>query len=257
MYEAKKSRGACSADEIATGQRGSRCAGGQAEVRGEPVWYCAGGPPGKSWQGGTIRLSRPIRERGFTLTELLVALCIMGLLVALSAPAVTRIHRRVALASLSRELSCRMVSARARAVLQHQSVALVFERDAEQGWRCFIAEDGDDDGINRDDLNRGRDVKVSEVYGLTGRGASLGFLQQTAIPDPSGRGKITGDLDDPIRAGRGDIVTFTWEGTATPCSIYFTDRHSRMRVIRVYGGTGKIHMYEWQIGWPAWKRPKR
>jgi type II secretory pathway pseudopilin PulG len=219
---------------------------------------CYGGPPGKSWQSWFLLRARsgPSRQHGFTFSELLVSLCLMGLLVTVTVPAIGKLHRDAALGSLSRKLSCLMMQCRARAVMQRRSIGLVFEQDDNLKWRCFLAEDGDGDGILRSDLNRGRDRKLSEVYGLTRGGAGLGILAVQRIPDPSGRGRLGGNMNDPVRAGRGDIITFTQEGTATPCSVYLTDNHSTMRVIRVYGGTGKIHMFKWQVGWPRWQRPK-
>ncbi len=198
------------------------------------------------------------RERGMSLTELIVVVCIVGILMAATVPPMINVLRTAAMASLSRRLSSLMLSCRARAVFQRQAVALVFEQDQagnNERWRCFIVEDGDGDGVRRDDINQGRDRRVSEVLGLRSGGAGLGILQEEPVPDPGGRGFLSGDLNDPVRAGRGDIITFSKEGTATPCSVYLTDNHSSMRVIRVYGATGKIHLWQWRLGWSKWKRP--
>ncbi len=192
------------------------------------------------------------QEEGVTVGELLVVLLIVGFILAAALPALTSIHRTAAMAACSRRISTLMMSCRARAVFQRQSIGLVFERRGSgPEWRCWVVEDGDGDGIRRDDINRGRDTRVSEVHGLT----RLGILQDVQIPDPSGGGGLQGDLDDPVRAGRGDIVTFTSDGTATPCSIYLSDGWETMRVIRVYGATGKIHLFHWRAGWSRWRRP--
>jgi len=33
-----------------------------------------------------------------------------------------------------------------------------------------------------------------------------------------------------------------------------TDHHSRMRVLRVLGITGRVRAMEWRTGWEEWKR---
>ena len=84
-------------------------------------------------------------------------------------------------------------------------------------------------------------------------GAGLGILQSEFVPDPSGRGRLRGNLSDPVRAGRGNMITFTPRGTATPASLYLTDHRARMRVLRVYGGTGRVISRVWRSGWPRWR----
>jgi hypothetical protein len=142
---------------------------------------------------------------------------------------------------------------RAVAIMHRRATGLVFEESDSGAWRCYVAEDGDGDGIRRDDLECGRDPVVGAVLEIKGGGAGLGILTAEPVPDPAGSGTLGGDLGDPIRAGRGNIVTFTPDGTATPCSIYFTDHRSRMRVIRVIGVTGRIRALEWRSGWSRWK----
>jgi hypothetical protein len=119
-----------------------------------------------------------------------------------------------------------------------------------------LAEDGDGDGVHSDDLAAGRDRLVGRVLELAVGGASLGILADTAVPDPAGGGALGGDPTDPIRAGSGNIISFTPRGTASSSSVYLTDHHSRMKVLRVLGATGRARSMEWQVGWSAW-RPSR
>jgi hypothetical protein len=201
----------------------------------------------------SARASGRPSEPGFTVSEVLLTISISGLVAALALPACLDFYRSASLSALSRKLAGFLFSSRAQAVLRKQSLALVFEREGE-GWRCFMAEDGDGDGVRRDDLDRGRDPIVGEVLQLRQGAARLGILAGR-IPDPSGHGYLAGNAADPVRAGAGDIITFTAHGTATPCSLYMTDGTSEMRVIRVYGGTSKIHLLRWKTGWTEWRRP--
>ena len=127
------------------------------------------------------------------------------------------------------------------AIRSQQAHGLVFEQGEDGSWRCFIAKDGDGDGILRRDIQRRVDPIVSEVIFFEAGAAGLGILRSEFVPDPSGRGRLRGNLRDPVRAGRGDIITFTRRGTATPSSLYFTDYSSRMRVLRVYGSYDTIY----------------
>lgn len=200
-----------------------------------------------------MRLRRPLAA-GHTLVEMLVVMMVLAMLAAVTVPALEEARRAAALQGVAGRLTGLMVRCRAVAVMRGRATSLVFERKSDTGWRCFIAEDGDRDGVNRDDLRRGRDRTLGEVLHLDGRAAGLGILSGTVVPDPSGRGRLTGDLDDPVRAGRGDIITFTPARTATPSSVYLTDHHSRMRVLRVYGATGRVYSLVWREGWPEWRR---
>ncbi len=191
-------------------------------------------------------------QAGATLPEVVTVLGLCALVMVLAAPALTRAKRAAALERATTHIRALMSCGHARAVLRQQTEALVFERHAGR-WRCFLAEDGDGDGVRHEDIRRGRDPVVGEVFELGRDEAGLGILTSIPVPDPSGRGRLRGDLDDPVRAGRGDIITFTNTGTATPASVYFTNGIDRMTVLRVYGPTGKIRTLEWRRGWTAWR----
>lgn len=191
---------------------------------------------------------------GHTLVEIMVVMMLLAMLAAVSVPALEEARRAAALQAVAGRLFGLMVRCRAVAVMRGRATSLVFERTSDTTWRCFIAEDGDRDGVNRDDLRRGRDRVLGDVLHLDGRAAGLGILSGTIVPDPSGRGRLRGDPDDPVRAGRGDIITFTPARTATPSSVYLTDHHNRMRVLRVYGATGRVYSLVWRKSWPEWRR---
>ena len=194
-----------------------------------------------------------IAERGRSLVEVVVAVALLIIILAVTLPGLTEARRAAALSGASRRLQGLLFRCRAVAILNAQACALVFERRDDGTWRCFIAQDGDGDGIRRRDINRLVDPVVSEVVFFETGEAGLGILKGEFVPDPSGRGRLRGNLDDPVRAGRGDIITFTPRGTATPASIYLTDHHARMRVLRVYGGTGRVISRVWRSGWPKWR----
>ncbi len=191
--------------------------------------------------------------RGHSLIEVVVLVMVLGALLTFCLPGLAALQRAAALRAATQRLNGLMVRCRALALMRGRASSLVFERTAGSGWRCFIAEDGDGDGVRRDDLDRGRDRILGEVLQLENGTAGLGILDGR-VPDPAGRGWLDGNPDDPVRAGRGDIITFTPSSTATPSSVYLTDYHSRMRVLRVYGGTARVYQLTWSRGWSSWRR---
>lgn len=195
-----------------------------------------------------------MRDSGWTLTELVVAVAVGALLAAMTVPNLGEARRAAALRATAFRIQGLMFRCRSRAIVSQHATALVFERDANGGWRCFAAEDGDGDGVLRRDLERGDDRVLGKVVIVDPGGAGPGILRQVPVPDPLGHGWLGGDLDDPVRAGRGDIITFTPAGRATPSSIYLSDHSARMRVLRVYGGTARVRTLVWRVGWDAWRR---
>ena len=192
-------------------------------------------------------------EHGISLVEVLAMLVVLTVIVATALPGLGEARRAAAVGGASRKLKGLLFRCRAVAVLNAQATAVVFEHRDDGTWRCFIAQDGDGDGIRRRDIDRLVDPVISEVVLFEAGEAGLGILKGEFVPDPSGRGRLRGNLDDPVRAGRGDIITFTPRGTATPASIYFTDHRARMRVLRIYGGTGRVISRVWRSGWPKWR----
>jgi type II secretory pathway pseudopilin PulG len=193
-------------------------------------------------------------ESGISLIELMIAAVVLAIILTTALPGLKEARGAAAVGGASRQLQGLLFRCRAVAILNGRACAVVFERRGDGSWRCFIVQDGDGDGIRRADIDRLIDPIISEVIFFETGEAGLGILKDEFVPDPSGRGRLRGNLDDPVRAGRGDIITFTPRGTATPASIYFTDHRARMRVLRVYGGTGRVISRVWRSGWPKWRQ---
>ena len=194
-----------------------------------------------------------VQHRGISLLESLLVTAVLAIIVTTAIPELREVRRAAALRSASGQLKGLLFRCRAYAVMNARSTAAVFEQRSDGSWRCFIAVDGDGDGIRSRDIRRLVDPVVGEVIHFEAGGAGLGILQGEVVPDPSGRGRLRGNLLDPVRAGRGNMITFTPRGTASPASLYLTDHHARMRVLRVYGGTGRVISRVWRSGWPKWR----
>jgi hypothetical protein len=180
-------------------------------------------------------------------------LAVVGTFMVVGAPALDDAKRGAALERAAAQIRGLLVRSRAVAVLRSRACAVVFDRNADGSWSCFVAEDGDGDGVRRSDIGSGRDPITGVVIRLEAGDAGPCILTGGSVPDPTGRGTLGGDPDDPIRAGRGDIITFSSRGTATPSSVYLCDSRRRMVVLRIYGGTGRINTLSWRRGLDAWQ----
>lgn len=194
-----------------------------------------------------------MKQVGSSLVGSLAAIALLGLGVCMVAPVVSDARGAAALTSLDQQLRARVFRCRSEALASGVSMGLVFRQDPSGGWSVVVAVDGDDDGIRSDDLERGRDRTVGRPIRLAAGDAGPGILRGVRIPDPSGEGWLEGNLDDPVRAGRGNIITFTPAGTATPASVFLTDHRRRMRVLRVYGSTARARSRVWRDDWDGWR----
>jgi type II secretory pathway pseudopilin PulG len=193
------------------------------------------------------------KSHGMSLVEALLVVAVLAIVATVVLPDLDEIRRAAALGAASSQLKGLLYRCRADAVMNRRATATVFEQRTDGSWRCFIAVDGDGDGIRSRDIRALIDPVVGEILHFEAGGAGLGILQGEFVPDPSGRGRLRGNLSDPVRAGRGNMITFTPRGTATPASIYLTDYRARMRVLRIYGGTGRVISRVWRSGWPEWR----
>lgn len=195
-----------------------------------------------------------LAQDGHSITELFAVTAVTGLLILAGVPLLDDARRAAALGRAVAQVQGLLVRCRAVAVLRCRSCAVVFDQQSEGEWQCFVAEDGDDDGVRRSDIASGVDPVVGRVITIAAGGAGPGIYRREPVPDPTGRGVLGGDLHDPIRAGRGNMISFSSRGTVTPSSVYFTDFERRMVVLRIYGGTGRINRLFWQRGWSKWKQ---
>ena len=60
-------------------------------------------------------------------------------------------------------------------------------------------------------------------------------------------------LDDPIRFNQSDLASFDPLGTATPGSLYLTDRRSLLAAVRVTSRTGRIRVLRYDSRARTWR----
>jgi prepilin-type N-terminal cleavage/methylation domain-containing protein len=148
------------------------------------------------------------RVRGFTLTELMIVITIMGALLAVSSPAISRFVSNWRLNGAATQMAMVMRAARSAAVNKNMNVVFIFDKDA--GEYHFL-EDSDGDGA-ADSGERETTVQILPA------GVSI---DEFTVPQAS--------------------VTFSPKGsTADGGAIVMKGRGDRELQIRVYSGTGNI-----------------
>lgn len=197
----------------------------------------------------------PVRPAaGFTLLELLAVLAMLGVLLALGAPALVHATSRLRVDLAATEAAAILDRARLLAVRSNAHVAVRF--DASGGavtWALYA--DGDGDGVRWRDVERGDDPTLQVPLPLRRTGASvhLGFPPGPPPRDPASPHRRLRRLDDPIRLGRSDMASFGPMGASSSGSLYFTDGERALSVVRIFGHTGKVEVLSYDPDTETWK----
>lgn len=182
--------------------------------------------------------------RGTSLTELLVVLLILGLVLALSLPALSDLLAEEGLATAAREVSGILNMARARAVFQGVDVGVKW---ISSGGDLVLSvyQDGNGNGVTTADIRKGVDRLVGGPYWLRGKypGISFSFVPGFDGLDPGGA--PIGNVADPLRFGRSDICSFSPIGKASPGTVYLSNRKRRQAAVRVTPANAKIQSFTW------------
>jgi hypothetical protein len=194
-------------------------------------------------------------ERGAALAQLLVALAVLGLAVGVSLPTVARAVRDNRLRAATREMVSAFRIARHRALAESGTRGLVFRRVGED-WSYTLHADGDGDGLRQQDVDRGIDPRLDRPRHLSDRHPTIrpGFLPVERIRRvPPARGFLR-DLDDPVRFGNSDLVSFSARGRCSSGTLYLTDGRRGQWAIVLYGVTGRLRVLRYDPETERWRR---
>ncbi len=182
--------------------------------------------------------------RGTSLPELLVVLLILGLVFALSVPALSDLLAEEGLQAAAREVSAILTTARARAVFQGAEVGVKW---ISSGGDLVLSvyQDGNGNGVTTADIKKGVDRLVAGPYWLRGKYPGISFSFVPGFDDLDPGGAPIGPLTDPLRFGRSDICSFSPLGKASPGSVYLSNRKRRQAAVRVTPANAKIQIFTW------------
>lgn len=155
--------------------------------------------------------ARPNRQGGFTLLELTLVAVIILILVCISVPLFKRTYQDLRLTSSAKEIASVMQFCRERAVFERKNFR--FKVDPDKKAYQLFAEDED----------KGKFLPLRSRWGRAFK-----------IPDG-----IDIETDQ-------DTVDFFPDGTASPASLYLTNKESQVFTILIEQDTGLVRVYDYK-----------
>lgn len=186
-----------------------------------------------------------MRERGFSLVEMLIVVAILLILGAVSAPTLRAYAVRSSLQAGARVFQGEFRRARSMAVRSGRQTAIRFETSP--GGPVFsVYADSSWNGVLSSEIASGKDRRIAGPFALTGGAPDVRVAILPGTPSiPPERGVLP--TDDPIRFGRSNLVSFSPDGTATPGTFYLATRFEQAAV-RVAPATARVSFWLCQGG---------
>jgi type II secretory pathway pseudopilin PulG len=191
--------------------------------------------------------------RGFTLLEALVFLVLTGLILAALGPALAQARGSAVTVAGARYLAITLTALRWKSVAEGRAHGLYFSED-ERGWSWIEVRDSNGNGLRAAEIRGGIDERLGRSRRLeeVASGVFLGFPDGGPFPEiPPKRGWID-DLDDPIRIGNTQVLSFSPLGTSSSGTLYVTDRKTRLFAVVLYGRTAKLRVWRYAGPGRAW-----
>lgn len=176
------------------------------------------------------------------------------LMAALATPNVLRLSSALRVRSAAAGVAGVLRTARALAIREGTNAAVKFRTDERGEVSYALYKDGDGDGVQSSDIDSGVDPPVGPARRIRhlGREVKFGFPSGRPPRDPSNPRRFLTRLEDPIRFNRSDLASFNPLGGSTPGSVYLTDGHHHLTVVRLYGITGKVRTLNYDRHSEGW-----
>ena len=186
---------------------------------------------------------------GYTVTELLTVIAIVGMFSAIAMPSWLTLQRHAAVFAAAEELQSVFRGARMKAIASGRNVGVRFTKSGTT-WMYALYDDRNGNGIKTAEINSGVDKMIARPKRVlnTVRYASIAAPAKTII-DPDGA-KLK-PSDSPVQFGSSAICSFSPLGTATPGTIYLTHSNDEIWCARVYGTSAKVRVLRY-LGGKQW-----
>jgi prepilin-type N-terminal cleavage/methylation domain-containing protein len=176
-------------------------------------------------------------RRGLTIIELVVVMCILGVMVLIAIPNIGRWLPRYRLRSAARDVASNIQLARLGAIKDNREWAVLFDT-AGQSYRVISNKGGDGNWGTPDDAEE-KIVNLSDY-------PSVRFGSSGHPPIPDG-----GAVDDGVTFV-GKRAEFNPGGTSTAGTVYLQNNRDDAVAVSVDSSTGIVRMWQWDSS--LWKR---
>lgn len=192
--------------------------------------------------------------RGAGLAEVLVVVFVVSLVALAAAPAVEHLRGAGRGAAGARVLVGLFREARMEAVARRRSHGYWFDLGP-RGWRFRKVVDGNGNGLRTAEVRAGTDKTVRPPVYLQDVVARVRPGFPAAGPyrqPPPMNGPIPG-VDDPIRFGRSDLVSFSPLGRSSSGTVYLDDGAGGLWAVVVFGPAVRLRVWRWDPRAGVWR----
>lgn len=190
-----------------------------------------------------------MKKTGFSLVELLVVLGTLALVLAVTAPPLTRMHQRAGLRHAGFRLLTDVQRGQTLAAQRLAKAGLVFDV-GERGSFYVLVLDGNGNGVSRKEYLTGRDPVVANPVSFREFGSQvrLGLPPGVKVPEPSHGGTVP---EGGLALGSSGILSFNPTLGATPGSVYLSagDEVLALRVTPM----GVARLFTWNAQRKVWQ----
>jgi prepilin-type N-terminal cleavage/methylation domain-containing protein len=191
------------------------------------------------------------RSPGFSLIELLTVIAIVGIMVAVSVPALGTIRKKSALRAAVQEIRSVMRLGRSRAIARGMNSAIKFQKIGGH-WHYALVDDMDGDGVRNDDIKKGVDRIIGSYERVLAPGSDVVIaLPSFAVKDPDTK-KVLPKTASPVRFNASTLCSFGPKGGGTAGSIFLTNRDHDVAMVRVTGATGRVRAILYRPSAGSW-----
>jgi prepilin-type N-terminal cleavage/methylation domain-containing protein len=218
----------------------------------------AGDPAGSDDPIRHYRATRPepgstFLRRGLSLPEALIVLALIAIVAAVTLPCLADLGASGRTAACARQMAAAFQALRWRSVAENRAHGLFFSRD-DAGWVWYEVTDGNGNGLRTSEIGDGTDRVHSGPHRIEERDGrvSLGFPPGGSIPQIPPRSGTIEALEDPVKFGRSNIVSFTPLGASSSGTLYLTDRRHELYGVVLFGPTVRVRVWHFDRRTEQW-----
>lgn len=192
--------------------------------------------------------------RGTTLPEMLCITTLIALATLAVIPTAATLARGGRMAAGARDLALTFHALRWKSVAENRSHGLYFEQ-ADGEWHWYRVRDGNGNGLRTAEVKNGTDPILSGPHRTRDRvsGVDPGFPGEGPFPRVRGGGSID-NLDDPVKFGVSNLVSFSPLGASSSGTVYLTDGRRELFAVVLFGPTVRVRVWRYDPRTGNWRR---